>query len=696
MTFKLKYNWQFRDEHYTSAYPAATDEDNNIFKIRGKNERGKTTTLKILAFAFGVIDDDAGNITQGILDEISDLEDGETTLTFDFIIMSPDRGLTLECSYYNKERFFKINGDDVGEVEVRDKFVVLFDVPEPLQEKLKNSIKNVRSRFRRYNDLVNSYNMQLGLLHTQMTEYNNAEKSKQKILETISNLESDLSHYKDLLNSYTNEEPNIRKQFVVYQYYKLTNDFAEAEGKCKEIESLIRKYQNRERKISNNGRNLLKVGNELRDMIYYSKELFISRIGIDSREKFNRVLNNVVALSDIGKLNEDILSNIYTFYLDQLEAAKKSQSSDVSDKSYKIKQELELIRKLLTVIKEYVNIDPEIPGSGKKITELLTPLQQREQELSNLVSDDESMGAIISKCNEIIIQIGNVTSELKKFKERRSDHEEEESEIDQESLKKQKEECDKKMDIASINLDKLQQEYDSISEAERASFRLDPNIVQTYDTLISNKKEFSDKISNTNINLMVQRESLKRYEDVSKPNTEMSMDDINAESKKLEELRKKLNSYTNKLQNIDLKKMQLREYSGGDGSELYSKIGEYLASVVEVIYHNKRPYEITNIDFSRGEYVLADGSGAIKFTRLGTGTRALNALLSKVRQNFQGKTKIILIDEIGDMDFDNQQILLNELKKQVRSGDALLAMLTERDDSSDVVSVVPIPLDPVI
>lgn len=696
MTFKLKYNWQFRDEHYTSAYPAATDEDNNIFKIRGKNERGKTTTLKILAFAFGVIDDDAGNITQGILDEISDLEDGETTLTFDFIIMSPDRGLTLECSYYNKERFFKINGDDVGEVEVRDKFVVLFDVPEPLQEKLKNSIKNVRSRFRRYNDLVNSYNMQLGLLHTQMTEYNNAEKSKQKILETISNLESDLSHYKDLLNSYTNEEPNIRKQFVVYQYYKLTNDFAEAEGKCKEIESLIRKYQNRERKISNNGRNLLKVGNELTDMIYYSKELFISRIGIDSREKFNRVLNNVVALSDIGKLNEDILSNIYTFYLDQLEAAKKSQSSDVSDKSYKIKQELELIRKLLTVIKEYVNIDPEIPGSGKKITELLTPLQQREQELSNLVSDDESMGAIISKCNEIIIQIGNVTSELKKFKERRSDHEEEESEIDQESLKKQKEECDKKMDIASINLDKLQQEYDSISEAERASFRLDPNIVQTYDTLISNKKEFSDKISNTNINLMVQRESLKRYEDVSKPNTEMSMDDINAESKKLEELRKKLNSYTNKLQNIDLKKMQLREYSGGDGSELYSKIGEYLASVVEVIYHNKRPYEITNIDFSRGEYVLADGSGAIKFTRLGTGTRALNALLSKVRQNFQGKTKIILIDEIGDMDFDNQQILLNELKKQVRSGDALLAMLTERDDSSDVVSVVPIPLDPVI
>jgi len=699
MTFRLKYDWQSRDEHYTSSYPAATDENNNIFKICGKNELGKTTTLKILAFAFGVIDDDAGNINKGILEEISDLEDDETTLTFDFIIISPDRGLTLECSYYDKERHFKINEKDVGEPEVRDKFVVLFDIPEPLQEKLKNSIKNVRSRFRRYVDLLDLYNKQLELLHKQLTDYNNAEKSKQKILNTISNLESDLSNYTNLLNTYTNKEVNIRKRFVVYQQYKLENEFKEADDKYKEIDDLIRKYQNRGKKVSATGKNLLKEGGELRELIYSSKEIFIRKIGKDQREDFKQVLKDIVALSCLEKLNEKIISNIYTFYKVQLEAAKesqRSQASDVSERSYRNKQELELIRKLLAVIKEYVNIDPEIPGAGKKITELLTPLQLREEELSNLVDSEESLSTFISKCNEIIVQTGRVMNELRKFEEHRNDQEEAESEIDLESLSKQKDEWDKRRDRASIELGKLENEFNSIPKDQRASFKLDLNIVQEYTMIISDKKEISDKISDTKSNLVVQRESLQRYEEVSRPNTEMSLDDINAESIKLIELTKKLSNYNNKLQNIDLKKMQLRDHSGGDGTELYSRIGEYLASVVGVIYHNKRPYKIKNIDFAKGEYVLADGSGVIKFTRLGTGTRALNALLPKVKQNFQGKKKIILIDEIGDMDLDNQQILLNELKLQVKNGDALLAMLTVRDDNSDVVRVVPVPLDQAI
>lgn len=693
MTFKLKYDWQFRDEHYTSAYPAETDEENNIFKICGKNERGKTTTLKIIAFAFRDNDDDSGNINQSILEEISDLEGDETKLTFEFIIKSPDNRLTLECSYHDNERYFKINGNAVGVTEVKDKFILLFDVPEPLQEKLKNSIKNVRSRFKRYIDLVSSYNGDLQKLYEQLTDYNNAEETKKKIIYTISNLESELSNYKKLLSTYTYQEPGIRKQFVNYQYGKLYNDFTEAEDKYKEINALIRKNQNREKKTSNNGRNLLKEGNELRDMIYFSKELFIAIIDKDQRDKFNKILKDITSLSDLDRLNENVLSEIYTFYLNQQNDTEKLRTGEASDRNYKNKQELQLIRKLLLVVKDYVNIDPEIPGSGKKITELLTPLQQRERELSSLVGDDETMDAIISKCVEIIKQIGNVSSELRKFKEHRGDYEEEESEIDLESLKKKREEWDKKMDLTSVELSKLEQEYNSITKEERTSFKFDPNIVQKYNTLISDKKDVSEKINKTETNIRVQKESLNKYEDLKKPSTEMSLDDINATSKKVNQLLKKLNNYSKKLQNIDLKKMQLRESSSGDGTELYSKIGEYLASVVEVIYHNKRPYEIKNIDFSRGEYILADGSDPIKFNWLGTGARALNALSAKIRQNFRGRKKIILIDEIGDMDNDNQQILLDQLKMQVKTGDALLAMLTERDDSSDAVRMVPIPLD---
>jgi hypothetical protein len=692
MTFKIKYDWQFRDEHYISTYPAANDEENNIFKICGKNERGKTTTLKIIAFAFSDIEDDSENINQGILEEISDFGNGETSLTFDFIIQTPDHALTLECNYYDKERHFKINGKDVGVPEVKERFVVLFDVPEPLQEKLKNSIKNVRTRFKRYIDLVSSYNDDLESLHTQLTDYNNAEEKKKRILSTISNLESDLSNYYNLLYTYNTQEHIIRKQFVNYQYNKLLHDFIEAEEKYKEINSLIRKNQNREKKTSSNGRNLLKESNELRDMIYFSKELFIAKMDKDQRDKFNKILKDITSLSDLDRLNEQFLSEIYVFYSKQKKDAEKSMTSDASDRNYKNKQELELIRKLLDVIKDYVNIDPEIPGSGKKVTELLIPLQQRERELHDLVGDDETMDKIISKCAEIIEQIGRVEMKLKEFEKHRGDHEEEESKIDLESLKKEIDEWDKKMVYVSAELSKLELEYNLITKDERRNFRIDPNIVQEYNTLISDKKILLEKISNTENNIKVQKEYLNKYEDLKKPNTEMSLEDIRSESDKVNKLLKKLNNYNKKLQNIDLKKMQLIDSSDVDGSELYSKIGEYLASVVEVIYHNKRRYEIKNIDFSRGEYILADGSDPIKFNWLGTGSKALNALLAKIRQNFNGRKKIILIDEIGDMDKDNQQILLDELKEQAKNGDTLLAILTERDDSNDSVRMIPISL----
>jgi len=648
--------------------------------------------MKIIAFAFRDNEEDSENINQSILEEISDFENRETSLAFDFIIKSPDHALTLECSYKDNERHFKINGNDVGVTEVKEKFVVLFDVPEQLQEKLKNSIKNVRTRFKRYIDLVSSYYDDLESLHTKLTDYNNAEKTKKEILYNISNLKSSLSNYNNLLNTYTNQEPSIRKQFVNHQYEILSNEFIEAEKNYKEVDNIIRKNQNRVKKTSSNGRNLQNEGNELRNMIYFSKELFIAKMDKDQRDKFNKILKDIPSLSILDKLNENVISEIYSFYLNQKNDAEKSRTGDTSDRNYKNKQELEFIRKLLNVVEDFVNINPEIPGSGKKVTELLAPLQQREWELSNLVGDDNTMEAIISNCEKIIKQTGKVSIELKKFKEQRGDHEEEESEIDFESLKKEKLEWEKKMDLASVELTKLESEYNLITEDEKRDFKVDPNIVQRYKTLISNITGVKDKISEINGNITVQEKFLNKYEYLKKPDTERSLDDIEAESNKVNKLLKKLTNYSNKLQNIDLKKMQLRDSSGGDGSELYSKIGEYLASVVEVIYHNKRSYEIKNIDFSRGEYIMADGSEPIKFNWLGTGARALNALSTKIRQNFKGRKKIILIDEIGDMDNDNQQILLDELKKQVKNGDTLLALLTERDDSNDSVRMIPISL----
>ena len=693
MTFKLNYTWNYRDESYTSSYPSEVDQNNSIFKICGKNEKGKTTILKMLAFAFGTPDEDAGNINEEIKDEISDLVDSEATLSFYFLIENNDRTLTLECNYANGERLFRINGVGVGETEVSDKFIVLFDVPEPLQDKLKNSIKNVRSRFKRYADLIDLYNTRLEKLHEQLTDYNKAEESKKNILTAISNIEGNLSTYKKIEKDLLNSERVVKTQYVLFQYYKLNDEFIYAESRLKEITNLIKKYEKNGKRVSTYAKILLEEGNQLRDIIYSTKEIFIKEIAEDQRGAFDKVLKEITALSNLDKLNRDVLKTIYTFYSHQLKTAENSRSSNVSNKNYKLKQELELVKRLLSVIRDYINIDTEIPGSGKKVAELLIPLQQRESELSNLLGNEESLNFFILQCEGIISKIGEVELALKKFEDHKKEKPEDESEIDIESLNKEKKKLDDQMDQLSKGLGNLEDEFNSIPENEKKSFRPDPEIIRKYTEIISNKTDISKKIGDAEVNLHVQKEALKRFKEISRPLGEMTLNQINEESIIISNLKRKLTIYLNELQNIDLRKMQLNFSDPGEGSELYSKIGEYLASVVEYIYHNKQPYKIKNIDFVDREYILADGSGAIKFTRLGRGTRALNALLVKLRQDFHGRKKIILIDEIGDMDLENQKYLLDELKTQVKSGEALLALLTERDDSSDVVRAVPVSLD---
>ena len=693
MTFSLNYALSFRDESYISSYPAEVDQNNSIFKIRGKNEKGKTTTLKILAFAFGTPDEDTGNINEEIKDEISDLGDSETTLSFDCIIGNNDGTLTLKCKYANGERLFWINGNPVGDIEVWDKFIVLFDVPEPLHDKLKNSVRNVRSRFKRYSDLIDLYNKELEDSHKQLTDYSKAEESKQKIQTAISNLKEDLSNYKKEEMKLLNELGDVRKQYVLFQYSKLSNNFDYAERRLKEITELTKKYQTHGKKVSNTAKTLLEEANQLRDLIFSSKEIFTNEIAEDQKNAFDLVLKEMPALSNLDKLNQDVLSRIYTFYLTQLTTAKSSLSDDVSDKNYKLKQELELVRRLLSVIKDYLNIDAEIPGVGRKVTDLLIPLQQRESELSGLVGNTWHLNVLISKCNDIISKTGKVTSELKKFEEHKKEKPKDENEIDIESLSSEKKRLDDQMDLLSIELGNLENEFNSIPDNVKKSFKPDPNVSRKYNDMESDIKHISKKIEDTEINLRVQKEELQKFQDISSPLGGKTLDEINREITIINNLKRKLSTYLNKLQNIDLKRMQLRSPDRGEGSELYSKIGEYLASVVEFIYHNKQPFKIKNIDFATHEYILADGSGTIKFNRLGRGTRALNALLAKLRQDFHGRKKIILIDEIGDMDLENQEYLLNELKIQIKSGEALLALLTERDDGSDEVRAVPVPLD---
>jgi len=77
---------------------------------------------------------------------------------------------------------------------------------------------------------------------------------------------------------------------------------------------------------------------------------------------------------------------------------------------------------------------------------------------------------------------------------------------------------------------------------------------------------------------------------------------------------------------------------------------------------------------------------------MGTGHTALNSILSRIKQNFGGKKKIILVDEIGHMDEGNIGILVDEIKDQIKKGETIFALITIADSRVSEITWEPIPV----
>ncbi len=693
MSFEIKYDLQFGNERYQRSYPAEDDKNNNIFKISGKNEQGKTTTLKIIAFAFNTIDVDAGNINEEIREEVSELEDNDTVLNFNFKVQSPDGKLTLECVYHNKIRNFKLNGKDIGEQEIQDKFIVLFDVPEPLQDKLQNPIKNIRSQFNNYINIVDDYNRHLESLYKELKHYENSVMRKEKIKTRILNLRNDLNNYQKLKIDYEKDLTSLKIKFVIYLFESFSNKFNELDNRYEKIKTLIKKSGNKDKKESND---YSKLFNEIQNLVEMSdsmKEGFRRNLEKEQLTRFTQILKEIDDLLNINELNNEIISHIYQFYIYIRDIANKSQNVDASDRSYRLRQEFDLVNKLLNLISEYENINPEIPGAGKRMNEFIKPLEDRRHELSILIGKKENVELIIENCNKIISQLGKVGEQFKNYTNHKNNGIQKDNNIDIEGLDKEKSEISEEMNRISKELTTIEDEYNSIPEEDKKKFNPDPYIEADY-----KKKKFDiayieNKIIATNNNISILEGNLNSYEEAPQPNTNLSLEEIDNKTDLIQKINSKLFNYNRNLQNVDFKKMKYKNTIDNQESDFYNKIGKYLGQVVGKIHHNKKIYKIDKIDFATGEYILAGGEETIKFTRIGRGTTELNALLAKIQQNFNGKTKIVLIDEIGDMDLDNQQTLLGELKKQIISGETLLGMLTERNDNNKDVKFVPVHLE---
>ena len=692
--FNIQYSIKLGDESYNSHYPQNGKENHNLFIIRGANDKGKTTTLKIVAHAFGVLETEDSSISEDIRQDIETLNDKGTKLSYDISITSPDKSLKIDISYDGNEKRYSINNRPAGKTELMDKVQTLFDIPEPLQKKVEGAMNNVRNVLREYLNLATGSKDRLVDLNEQVLRYEQGENRKTDITKTIRQLEETLMNLQVHEENYKKIEKEMRKEYALSRFRKLEQQFDLKEDQLKQIENRIRESAPLAGSKRNTGKKLEQAGGDAKILIIDSKEMFLGSDLIQDLQEYEKILKKVSFLSYSDKINKKLISELDEYFKKiEIRATKMSESN-----SYKVndseKQELELITKLLEILKKFSGIDPEIPGLGKKMSDLIIPLSQRENELKKILNKSLAPENVKLKCNEIRSSLLKVSVELGKYLNEVSSKEGAEDDIDPKLLKSQKSELEEDLNKIVRELDSLEEELKDIPKVEKESLVVNPKIEELYERAKKDTTGAQEEIKRVNENLENQNKLLQKYTGLISPPTKMTSQEIKDLIFKTENLIAKLGEYLDAFERIDIKNMKIKESIGGNKEEakdsyLLSRIGEYLADVVQIIYHNHQPYDLKKIDFENKQYIVKNGN-PIKFSYLGTGHKTLNSLLAKIKQPSGGRKKIILIDEIGNMDKENQRVLINELVQEIREGRAILSLLTERSDEENEISFEPV------
>lgn len=687
--FKIDYSIWLNGKHYTSSYPNDGTPDGNVFSLKGRNDNGKTTLLKIVAEAFGASERENLTISNYLKRDISDIAVEENKLNYSLTLTYPDESTTVSIVYNGKEHRYKINERPVGKTEFMRQYAVLFEVREKMSDKLDRHMQDVENRFEQYLNYISIYESKLGTLFEKVSNYERSEESLNKARNSIRNIEGNIKNYEKLKELYYQSYLGAKKEYINYIYEKKTLEFQKMEAHSNDIKKKIQQAKKSGRFSSKRGEKLLEESESLRDRITESKMTFQLLTNQELKNEFTELSKNLKRLSDLTSITYEYLSSLSNFFQRVQGFVKEESKANTSSGHYKDEQELSFLKSLLEIIKEYSNIDLELPGSGKKLIELLKPLEDRYRELRSLLGRSDDLNALDKRSGELISQIGRVSIKLKEY----TDNDKQEAEVvegeDLEELNRDLSITDKKLIELSKELSQIEDEYNSIPPDERRNFRLDPGVEDDYNKSKKDYEGIEYDIKEATTQLGVQRQYENKFKDIKKPRTHLTSQDIISLNGKIVNLKNKFSNYTSKIKDINLSKLEQGEVLEKPDSDLFSKIGTYLANVVEVIYHEHKMLKVKKIDFHNRLYVLEDGS-TVKTSTVGSGHSSLNAITSRMKNNFSGRKKILLIDEITDMDPGVKSFLIDEVKKQISSGESVLALLTEWNYESVENKLIPI------
>ena len=646
----------------------------NIVLLEGPGSSGKSTLLNMITL--GCFGDKNASISESIKSGIDDLKSDYRELWFDIEISDPVSGTVLRLKRENKNAVEVYeNGSNrcMTQREFDSKYKLIYDIPDNPTKRLKEIVKTIKEE----NQSIDSKIEHLA------TVANNFKKSLNDVLteDDIKKMESEIERRKKQNEdasanlSDCSSRMSLCRQALLYHKYKkivkekdyvseqLKTERKKPERKKTSSELRSTAYATWEKKAntvkislslhsaivsSKNDEliNALKIVDEIWEDVNLSDEEssrdFIQKIACALATLKSKIPDNRSKQESIRAVN-DILS-ILNRYQSTLSLGEVGSINDLREHLEKFKNDNNLF--------DYSKIDSEVSTlirNAKSLPLALDKYSQSENDPSGPCRDENLIGILIKKNNQLESDLTNVKSELVQY---------------------------------NMSIPTLEADFQRICVALNGTYRITQ---EELNNILNEYKEKESKINNgilENKNYIeTNQKKIIQYRDAEKPK-------FYGCSKELGKIIDACRSIRSNIKGSDSKISMITKENSSDYEhhpESYDAIWNYLGHRLSTVTHMGKTYNVASVnlfDGVKGTIVTEEGR-VIRINTMGTG-EGQQSYLKGLLATTDDRKIIALFDEVGNMSESILRGVIDDLESIQKEGKLMLGLMIKPKDDPEV------------
>jgi len=691
---------------YTPTFPT---ELADISSLRGRNSKGKSTLLHIIALGlFGLKNE---SIHRSLNEKMETLIHSDyQNLVFNFMIENTQNNIKIVSK---KERpdseeievcEIDINGKETSlSLETfRNKYKLIYDIPDNPIGRLNDLLSELDSRQMSIGHQVSYLNRDI---RNVIQEIKNSKDPKK--IKEVENKKNELSNTIGEDKKYYEKLETELSLFKRYTYFKY---FIEYRGKKFKAENELKRLK-KQRKDNIKVAEVIKTSNEedYKKGLGYINEIHgdINELAYFIRKIIGREEKHLYHISNLEKLNiratmldqdrNDVIIGALEYYEDIF----NNEKVHLQPKDKYL--EADMYKDLIEILNDYINLDVVIPGVGKNITDFIKLLKIEFKKYESLGIEKENIEKITDLIDDIKARreyfINNVAKGMNEYIKKSSNAESDkltEKELNIINIHKLTNDInfyEEKINLYHDKIIRINEKCEYQPIRNRLDKIKDNQIIQEY--LNWEEEQLEKKIKDLGGELKDKRQDIERN------NSLLSIYNRDLKQLNSKEAHKYIADYDflNNLSEITLKLSgiilsdfsnyleRIREKKKNTENELYQKyakqVSKYLAKKVGTIKYDEIDLSIESINLVNGEISVKDGR-IIRLNDLGVG-HSQAAYLKGVLNSSDNKKIIALIDETAMMDNETLETIIEKLRELYKEGKLLLGLIVRLDNESEKV-----------